>query len=104
MKRVSISLALAFALNCGVAQSALAQDGLDVTMRVLDDVKDVDAVVREIAKGKDTSDGDRRRDDDAAANEHSAAPNGDNGLDEGEIDHGDGKYEDHDVPSDEAGQ
>ena len=100
-------VALAFALSCGVAQTALAQDDLDVTMRVLDDVKDVDAVILAIEEGKAVRDGkhrDSEHRDNASADEHKAAPDGHDDLDEGDTDHGDGKYEDHDVPSDVVGQ
>jgi len=106
MKRVSMSVALGFALSCGIAHSVLAQDGLDVTMRVLDDVKDVDAVIREIEDGKDTlpgERGDQGRGDGADGEEQWTQPNGHDDLDEGDADHGDGKYEDHDVPIDEVG-
>ena len=114
MKSVSMCVGLAFALSCGVAQSALAQDGLDVTMRVLDDVKDVDAVILEIEEAKDAPHGNPSKDAQggqrrggASGDEHRGERgdrDGHDDLDEGDTDHGDGKHEDHDVPSDQVGQ
>jgi hypothetical protein len=109
MKRIGMCAGLVFALSCGVAQNALAQEALDVTMRVLDDVKDVDAVILEIGEAKAAQDGERREGEHRISeprnapfgDEHLADPNGHDELDEGENDHGDGKYEDHAVPSDE---
>ena len=104
MKRVSIYVGFAVALSFGLTQSALGQDDPDATMRVLDDVKDVAAVILEIGERQDARGGEHRTDDHrdtAYGDEHWAAPGGHDDLGEGDADHGDGKYEDRDVPTDE---
>ena len=109
MKRMGMCAGLVFALGCGVAQSALAQEAVDPTMHVLDDVNDVDTVIREIAEAGAAQDGQRRENEQrvgeprnpAFGDEHRADPNAHDDLDEGENDHGDGKFEDHLVPIDE---
>jgi hypothetical protein len=118
MKKVSICAGLALAFSCGLAHHALAQESLDVTMRVLDDVKDVDAVLVEIedartdknapdAEGERSGKhpdvvhdgGDQRetKDDDLR---HGDGDLSRDELSEGADEHGDGKFEDHQVLED----
>jgi len=99
---------LSLALVLGGATSAFAQGGDlgGVTMRVLDDVSDVDAVVIEIRAERGATDetGDERRgaerDDAAAGPDGDAvrAPDDRHDLEDAEDEeHGEGELEDNDV-------
>jgi hypothetical protein len=118
-------LSLAVALVLGCASSAFAQDGDDlkgVTMRVLDDVKDIDAVVLDIdGDHDDGADGDAAdhegrdgHDGEANDGDHDRGQDGDDDdgedgddddLEDGDDEeHGEGDLEDEDVERDHVGE
>jgi hypothetical protein len=111
MKRISpVLLTAAFAIGFG--QAAWAGDDLDVTMRVLDDVTGIDAVLLSVDNGVESEHGDASQHDgepadrsghDADTTDHADQPDlqphdfdaaGDLDLE----DHSEQAIEDHDVP------
>jgi hypothetical protein len=114
MTRKSSLLSLAFLLTCGVASGAFAQDdGLDdVTLEVLDDVSEIDAVILAIDEQLDQEreDGERAGRDREDGSEERAADRGvehedsaDAVRDEDPSEHderAEGDLEDHDVEED----
>lgn len=107
MQRHSLSvLAAAFAVGCVSGVLAQGGDLGGVTMRVLDDVSDIDAVVIDIRAERGAADeaGDERRD--AERGDADAGPDGDadrtpddrRDLEDAEDEeHGEGELEDNDV-------
>jgi hypothetical protein len=93
MKRISI-LPLVAGLVFGLAQNASADDGLDVTMHVLDDVSGIDGVVLSVDDGTDGVE---------HPEEHGATTAGGDsaGSDSAEHSTGDGEHDDLDATHDQ---
>ena len=81
MKRTSLFSGLLLTFGCALSQGAFAQDDeLEVTLRVLDDVSDIDAVLVAIDEHRDQA-------EDGEHGQHDADARGDEQNDEEEADH-----------------
>jgi len=117
MRRKSMVLRAVFVLACVVASSAFGQDDkLEVTMRVLDDVREIDGVFLSIDNELDSEVGDTQTTDRENGVDHNDSEEGaaegeggdDVGVDDGadfdteDDEHAEGEIEDHDVEEEHA--
>jgi hypothetical protein len=113
-RRAALVVGMTWSLGCGFAASAYAQDNeLEVTLEVLDDVSDIDAVLLSIEDEHEDSgdredrDGERHDSDDTFGGDrdnHDETDDlgHDDGLDGGDDEEHESDLEDHDRNEDEG--